>query len=208
MRYRLLLCLMMLLSVFVRPASAQTQDDLLRQYRNEWRGYVIEAEVFKHYGVIEATPDWWTFLGADRENGYPIVHVSRGLLDIAPSLGWANVLELDEKMGGNGDAPPVLAALASWKGNVQVRIKLPAGIPDEQKKQFCTNFDLLSGVVGWKNTCQPRGKKLFINVTADPKATEVTGKVSADGNTYDIAIPVYASVTSGQFEEVFKKGMP
>ena len=110
-------------------------------------------------------------------------------------------------MGSKGDAPPVLEALDSWKGKVGFTVTLPPGLDEEKKEQVMSNYDLINGVVGWKATCLPRGGKFFLNVTTSLKATEAQGSVSKDGNSYEVILPVYARITSGQLETIFAKGM-
>jgi hypothetical protein len=189
------------------PAWAQDQAELLRNFRNSWSGYAIQAELFERYVKVNASPDWWAFLCSNRDGGYALVNLTRGILDQAPNLGWADVKTLDEGMGSRGDAPPVLEALDSWKGKVGVTVTLPPGLDDEKKKQVMSNYDLINGVIGWKATCLPRGGKLFINVSTSLKASEAQGSASKDGNTYEVVLPVYAGITSGQLENIFKKGM-
>lgn len=192
---------------FSLPAWSQDQAELLRNFRNSWSGYAIQAELFDRYVKVNAPADWWTFLCADRDGGYALVNLTRGILDMAPGLGWADVKSLDEAMGGKGDAPPVLEALDSWKGKVSVTVTLPSGLDDAKKKQVMSNYDLINGVIGWKATCLPRGGKFFLNITTSAKATEAQGSVSKDGNSYEVVLPIYAGVTSGQLETIFKKGM-
>ncbi|MBS2040341.1 hypothetical protein JST97_35465 [bacterium] len=199
------LCLLLLLVNL--PAWGQDQAELLRNFRNSWNGYPILAEVFDRYVKVNATPDWWAFLCADRNSGYALVNLTRGLTDLGVNLGWADIKTMDEGMGGKGDAPPVLEALDSWKGKLAVTVTLPAGLDEARKTQVMSNYDLINGVVGWKAGCLPRGGQFFLNVTTSPKATEAQGKVSKDGNHYEVVLPIYASITSGQLEKIFVKGM-
>lgn len=189
------------------PAWCQDQAEVLRNFRNSWNGYAVQAELFERYVKVNAPADWWAFLSSNRDGGYALVNLTRGILDMAPGLGWADVKTLDEGMGFKGDAPPVLEALDSWKGNLGVTVTLPAGLDEEKKKQVMSNYDLINGVIGWKATCLPRGGKFFLNVTTSPKATEAKGSVSKDGNSYEVILPIYAGITSGQLENIFKKGM-
>ena len=189
------------------PARAHDQSELLRNFRNSWSGYAIQAELFERYVKVNASPDWWAFLCSNRDGGYALVNLTRGILDMAPSLGWADVKSMDEGMGSKGDAPPVLEALDSWKGKVGVTVTLPSGLDEEKKKQVMSNYDLINGVVGWKATCLPRGGKFFLNVSTSLKASEAQGSVSKDGNSYEVVLPVHAGITSGQLENIFKKGM-
>ena len=39
---------------------------------------------------------------------------------------------------------------------------------------------------------KPRGGKLQMNISFDSKAKDFSGKVSKDGNTYDLVFPIYA----------------
>ena len=197
----------LLLFLLVLPGWAQDQEELLRSYRGPWNGYAIHTELFKRYVKINATPDWWAYLCANRDAGYNLVNISNGILDLAPGLGWADVKTLDNEMGSNGDAPPVLEALDSWKGKLQVTINLPGGLDDVRKKQFIDNYMMISGVIGYKHDCLPRGGKFFLTIGVQPKATTVTGTVSKDGNTYDLLLPVYTGVSSAPFEPIFQKGM-
>lgn len=189
------------------PALAQDQDELLRLYRSSWGGYNLHCEVFKRYFKVNASPDWWSFLCASQQNGFELVHLAVGVLDLAPGLGWADAKTIDDGLGSTGEAAPVLEALDSWKGKVSVTCNLPAGLSEEQKKQFMSNLQLVSGVVGWKHDCLPRGGKLFLTISASPKATEVGGTVSKDGNTYDLVLPVLTSITTGPLQAFFQKGM-
>ncbi|MFN8611592.1 MAG: hypothetical protein U0931_28870 [Vulcanimicrobiota bacterium] len=200
----LLTCFLVMFSL---PAWSQDQAELLRNFRNSWTGYAIQAELFDRYVKVNASPDWWAFLCSNRDGGYALVNLTRGILDMAPGLGWADVKTMDESMGSKGDAPPVLEALDSWKGKLSVTVNLPAGLDDAKKQQVMSNYDLINGVVGWKASCFPRGGKFFLTVNTSAKATEAQGSVSKDGNTYEVFLPIYAGITSGQLENIFKKGM-
>ncbi len=54
---------------------------------------------------------------------------------------------------------------------------------------------------------KPLGGKLQMNISFDPKAKDFSGKVSKDGNTYDLVFPIYAgNMSNWKFEELLKKG--
>ena len=61
------------------PAWAQEQAELLRNFRNSWSGYAIQAELFERYVKVNASPDWWAFLCSNRDGGYALVNLTRGI---------------------------------------------------------------------------------------------------------------------------------
>ena len=159
--------------------------------------------------ILPSTPPpiWWAFLTTKKDCGYTLINLANGILDMAPGLGWADAKTLDASAGGSGDSPTVLEALDSWKGKLGVTVNLPGGLDDVKKEQVMVNYELLGGVVGWKATCLPRGGKFFLTVSASPKVSAPQGSVSKDGNTYEVVLPTLVGITSGQLEEIFKKGM-
>lgn len=196
--------------MFSTFAGAQDSSDVVRAYLNPGNaagGYVRNAECFKRYVTVNASPDWWTFLLADDRRAIQLVLITNGMLDLASNMGLGKVAELDDKTGGKAEFPGVLEMLDSWKGKMQVTINLPAGLDDARKTQFLENYELINGVIGWHYDCLPRGGKFFLTVNCSAKAADAQGKVSKDGNTYDVTIPVYSRITSGVLQTIFHKGL-
>ena len=134
-----------------------------------------------------------------------MVNLSGTVPKIASNLKLGDVVELDDNSGRDGKSPLVADMIDSWKD--KIRIAVAIDVPDlETAKKAFENLDLVMAPLESSYTFLPRGGKAFINITADAKASAVSCKVSPDGNTYDIRIPVHASFSQSKLEDLLKAG--
>lgn len=202
MKKILLLVLLLLL-----PALAQEgQEEFLRNLRNDGKGG--DAAVWERVVTVKAGPEFWTWANGpgQRDMRTLAYGIARGLSAMSNALGTGDANEVLGQMKKDATAPPFLAVIDAWKGKYAVNIDLTNWVPDKGQQQI-GNLQGLTTTMANPAYLKPRGGKLTMNISFDPKAKDFGGKVSKDGNTYDLVFPIYAgNMSNWKFEELLKKG--
>lgn len=171
----------------------------------------LDAEIIDRFISIKASPAFWSVIDNESFNGqYTLSHWFANLAgtvsSIATNMEWGDVRELDKNSGYNGKSPVVLGMLDDWKGKIAVSVDLGFQPDPAQVATVISNLDLILAPMSSTYYFKPRGGKAFVNIKVDPKATKSSVKVSPDGNTYDVVIPAYVSISQSSLEDGFKKG--
>jgi hypothetical protein len=188
-------------------ASLAYAQDLseLRQMLAVSQKRPVHAQVVEKLCTLKVSPQAFDYLMNDKDGQLAALSLGNTLIAVANNLGLGDVDALDRNNGYDGKSPLVADMIDSWKGKVSLTLVIPQTDPEEIKKGIYQ----LSGapaVFQSTNYFLPRGGQAHITWTLVTKAPEVACKVSKDGNTYDVTVPVHATLSQDKLSELVKKG--
>ncbi len=209
----LTLFLVLSLSVAAGPAFAQGEmEEFLTILRGPLK-YPLEANIMQRLVVIEASPGFWSRINGSSEsvNSHPVKYLKSygsALATLAENMGLG---DLDGLMYNirDGNAPPIVGMIDSWKGKISLKIVLPFEPNDDTFAKTMAQTEIIANQLSRKDYLNPRGGEFHGTITYSDTATKATVKVSPDGNTYDIVIPIYMATASNLSAIVpgLKKGL-
>ena len=168
-------------ALLVSAAPAQDQSTFLETLTPG------RAEVFRRAVVIEASPGWWIYLNQNSRSFAP--GLAGGLVQLAKNMRF-------------GNKP------ADWGDRISVNLKFPPAITDDISRQkILENLNYIPQPMVNPGYCLPRGGRFTLTVSFDPRSTILAGTVSSDGNTYNLASPIYATLYLSDLQNFFKKGL-
>ena len=166
----------------------------------------LDALIIDRHVEFEMTPAAWDFilnspdrdLASARNLGYL-------LRDVAYNMGWGDVQTADSNSGGKAKSPLVTNMVDSWKDKMSLKVKVDVKDPEAVEKAF-EQINLLSGAFTNDYYFHPRGGKALITVLVSESAAEQSVKVSPDGNTYELVVPVHAWFSQSGAREAMAVG--
>mgnify|MGYP003585454650 FL=1 len=145
------------------------------------------AAVFRQVVVIEANPSWWVYLNQNSRSFAP--GLAGGLVRLASNMGL-------------GKKPQ------DWGDRISVNLKFPPAINDDISRQkILENLNYVPQPMVNPGYCLPRGGRFNLRVSFDPRSTILAGNVTPDGTTYNLVVPIYATLYLSDLQEFFKKGL-
>ncbi len=205
-----IVCATLIFLVF--PSAAQDAEGkaaLVQGFRSANAN--LDAEIIDRFISIKASPAFWSVIDSESFNGqYTLSHwfanLAGSISSIATNMEWGDVRALDKNSGYNGKSPVVLSMLDDWKGKIAFSVDLGFEPDPAQVGTVINNLDLTLAPMTSTYYFKPRGGKAFVNIKVDPKATQSSVKVSPDGNTYNVILPAYVSISQSPLEDGLKKG--
>ena len=188
-------------------AQSEAEGEFLRFLRND--GAPEAAAAWERVVTVKAAPEFWAYAnGPGQKSMRNLAYgLNRAIGYLSNAMGWGDPATVLEQVKGDVNAPPYLAVLDGWKGKMAVNLNFENFVPDKGKDQI-ENVWTMTTTMANPAYLKPRGGKMIMNVSFDPKLTDLVGKVSKDGNTYNMVFPIYAGTLSNwKYEEVFKKGL-
>ena len=197
------LLLLLLLTV---PAWAQDRKAELAQALALIR-YPLEAQVTEKLMTYKLSPAAWDYALApeNKDTLITLSNLASTLCIIATNLKLGDVKGLDSNSGNDGKSPLVADMIDSFKGKLDCSVTLELTNPEEIKKAF-TQLSYCLAPLQNDYCFHPRGGQAHLSFVADRKATGIGVKVSKDGNTYAITVPVHADVSQGAMQELLQRG--
>lgn len=191
---------------FVSPSVAQDEPAALVKVIGVSKRWPVNAQIAEKLMTFKYSPAAWEYvLDPSGEGAQTMVNLSGTVGTVAKNLGLGDVVKTDDSQGRDGKSPLVADMIDSWKD--KVRFTVAVDVPDAAtaKKAFA-NIDIVMAPLESTYNFLPAGGKAIVNIAADPKASDVSCKVSSDGNTYDIKVPVHASFSQSKLEELLRVG--
>jgi hypothetical protein len=187
------------------PACADDQKSDLIQLIRQQDG-VYESMACDKLVSFNMSPDWWQYFLKQETNAYHVVrNLADSIVTFGQNMGGEDIKSLDTT--NDGTSPLVGEALNKLAGNAHLTIVFLEPVKDDKFKQMAVeNLALMGAPIGEKYYCSPRGKKLHLTITLDPKAKALSCTVSKDGNDYQFVLPPYTSFGTSAVEEQFKRG--
>lgn len=195
------------------PAQAQTEMD---QFLTTLRGplkYPLEANIMQRLVVIEASPGFWKRINGSSAsvNSHPVKFLKSygsALGTVAKNMGFGDIDGLMYNIR-DGNAPPVVAMIDSWKGKISLKIVLAFEPNDDTFAKTMAQTEIIANQLARKDYLNPRGGQFHGTITYSDTAAKATVKVSPDGNNYDIVIPIYMATATNLSAIVpgLKKGL-
>lgn len=151
------------------------------------------------------SPAWWQYvLQRDNKAYHTMSNMADCLMKVAMTLGADDVEKLDESH--DASSPLVADAMAKVQDKVSCRIELIESVKDDRRAKVIENVSMFEAPMTNDYYCKPRGKKLHLFITLDPKATSMRCQVSKDGNDYHFFIPAYMDLMTSPIQQAFKQG--
>jgi len=187
------------------PVRAQDQTADLTQIIRQKDG-ALKAMTVEKLMSFNLSPAWWQYFlnRDDTKASHMISNLADSLLEFGKNMGGDDVVSLDQS--GDASSPLVADALSRLQNKVHCTFELIDNVKDDSRGQVIENISVLGEPITEKYYCKPRGGKLHIFITLDPKAQSLKCQVSKDGNDYHFSIPAYMDVTTSPVEEAFKQG--
>lgn len=199
----------LLLFALICSAPALAQDDnttALRRMIAVSKRWPVNAQIAEKLMVFKLSPAAWEYiLDPESDGAQTVTNLAGTVADVADQMKLGDVVTLDRNSGYDGKSPLVADMIDSWKD--KVRFTIAVDVPDaETAKKAFANIDYVMAPLTNDYYFLPAGGKAIVNIAADPKATDIGCKVSADGNTYDIKVPIHASFSQSRLEELLRAG--
>lgn len=192
------------LGAAVLPVHADDNKDELLNLIRQKDGKLAAVAVDKLF-TFNMSPAWWAwFLKPETQGYHTLRNLADALMEFGVHEGGDDPRKFDEKR--DASSPLVADALDKLAARAHITIDFNAPVTDQYLKTVAENFDLISNPIGESFCCKPRGHKLHLTITVDPKAKAFTSTVSKDGNDYHFMLPAYVGVSTSPIEEAFKKG--
>ena len=201
-----LLSLALITLALLTTSWAQEEQSALYRVIGVSKRWPVNAQIAEKLMIFKYSPAAWEYvLDPSSEGAQTMVNLSGTVAVVAKNLGLGDVVSTDDNQGRDGKSPLVADMIDSWKE--KVRFTVAVDVPDAAtaKKAFA-NIDIVMAPLESSYNFLPAGGKAIVNIAADPKASDVSCKVSADGNTYDIKVPVHASFSQSRLEELLRVG--
>lgn len=194
------LCLL-LLALFIQPSSAQ--DDGTATFLTVMKGqigYPLSANIAQRLMVVEASPGFWSRINdsSASKNSHPVKLLSsypENLALVAKNLGLGDVNGLMYNIR-DGNAPPIVAMIDTWKGKVSLKLVMDFEPTDETFEKTMAQTEIIANQLGNEYNLKPRGGEFHGTIIYSQTAPKATVKVSDDGNTYEIVVPIYIATAT------------
>ncbi len=194
----------LIVALIAYPAVAQaTRTAQYGDFLTILRGQLkrpLQANIMERLVTIEASPGFWTRINGSNEgvNSHPVKLLSA----YGENLGYAaknlGLGDIDGAMYQvrNADAPPVVSVIDSLKGKVDLTIVMNFEPNDETFKKTMEQTEIIASQLGNSYHLKPRGGQFHGRVIYSDTATQASVKVSPDGNSYEIVVPIYVSTAT------------
>jgi hypothetical protein len=193
--------ILMFLALLIQPSAAQGGEmkDFLLILRGQM-AYPLRANIMERLVTIEASPGFWSRINGSSEgkNSHPVKYLSsygEHLGNVAKTLGLGDVDALMYNIR-NGDAPPIVAMVDSWKGKISLKIVMDFEPTDDTFAKTMAQTEIIANQLGNEYNLKPRGGEFHGTITYSQTAPKATVEVSPDGNSYDIVVPIYMATAS------------
>ena len=192
------------LTCFGLAAKADNNRDDLLQLIRQQDGNRAAMAVDKLI-TVNFSPDWWQyFLNKDTNAYHQLRILADSMMTYGQNYGGDDIEKLDETH--DASSPLVADAIDKLATKAHMTINFTSPVPEKFRATAIHNLDLIGYPMTEKTYCNPRGHKLHVTVTLDPKAKLLGSTVSRDGNDYALSLPAFVGISSSPFEEAFKKG--
>lgn len=174
--------------------------------------YNLDAVVSERFVKIDAPAEWWALIDKETFNGQDSLNhtftlFAGAVTTIATNMGWGDLRDLDRNNGYDGSSPLLAPMMDSWNGKIQFHVVISCKPDPKSVQGVKDSLDRLLAPFCSTYYFKPRGGKAMVNVNLDAKASKMSCKVSKDGNTYDVVLPVYATYSQSDLETALKRGM-
>ena len=200
--------LLILLVLCWLPAQAEDENKAsLIQLIQVGHNSPVEAMILQKHATFVLSPAAWTYINdpAQKDARNQIRTLGSMLNTVAANMKWGDAIELDRKQGNDGKSPLTAEMVDSWSGKLALTLNIELTSPDELAKAFA-NVGYLYQPTTNDYFFHPRGGKALLNVRLDRKAAKVDCKVSRDGNTYQVTLPVHGRVSQMELQDAYSGG--